>query len=111
MLSTSMDQHLKVDAFICQKGKKRLYMGFQSYSPIYSLSERKVERKEITGGTLRNCVKVIKTFCGVTHVAIPWQKISRCLPRAKRYADDRAPTIEEIRKIAKISNCIYDDLL
>ncbi|MGE5821488.1 MAG: hypothetical protein ACM31M_02750 [Nitrososphaerota archaeon] len=30
---------------------------------------------------------------------IPWKKITRRLPRVKRYADDRAPTIEEIRKI------------
>ena len=30
---------------------------------------------------------------------IPWKKITRGLPRVRRYADDRAPTIEEIRKI------------
>jgi hypothetical protein len=32
-------------------------------------------------------------------VTIPWKKISRGLPKGKRYADDRAPTIYEIRKI------------
>jgi hypothetical protein len=30
---------------------------------------------------------------------IPWKKITRRLPRVKRYADDRAPTVKEIRKI------------
>ena len=30
---------------------------------------------------------------------IAWKKISRGLPRAKNYSDDRIPTIEEIRKL------------
>jgi hypothetical protein len=38
-------------------------------------------------------------FCEVTDIIIPWKKITRGLPRGKRYADDRAPTIEEICKI------------
>jgi len=71
----------------------------------YTLSQKEmIERKEITVGTLLNCVKVVKTFCEITDVMIPWKKIARGLPRVKRYADDRAPTIEEIRKI-----CEYPD--
>ena len=66
----------------------------------FVLQEKKrVEKKEITGGTLRNSVKTIKTFCEVTDVMIPWKKITRGLSRVKRYADDRAPTIEEVEKI------------
>jgi hypothetical protein len=62
----------------------------------FVLQEKKrVEKKEITGGTLRNSVKTIKTFCEVTDIMIPWKKITRGLPRVKRYADDRAPTIED----------------
>jgi hypothetical protein len=38
-------------------------------------------------------------FCEVTDIIIPWKKITRGLPRGKRYADDRAPIIEEICKI------------
>jgi hypothetical protein len=56
-----------------------------------------VESKKITAGTLRSSVKTIKTFCKVTDIMIPWKKITRGLPRVKRYADDRAPTLEEIR--------------
>ena len=67
---------------------------------LQSQKER-VERKEITGGTLRNYVKTIKMFCEVTDVIIPWKKITRDLPMGKRYADDRAPTIEEIGKIVE----------
>ena len=41
-------------------------------------------KKEITGGTLRNSVKTIKTFCEVTDVLIPWKKITKELPRVKK---------------------------
>jgi hypothetical protein len=40
-------------------------------------------------------------FCEVTDIIIQWKKITRGIPRGKRYADDRAPTIEEIHKIIK----------
>jgi hypothetical protein len=40
-------------------------------------------------------------FCEISDLPIPWKKISRGLPRGRRYADDRAPTIEEIRMILK----------
>lgn len=32
-------------------------------------------------------------------IVITWKKITRGLPKARRFADDRAPTIEEIRRI------------
>jgi hypothetical protein len=35
-------------------------------------------------------------------ISIIWEKITRGLPRARRYADDRAPTIGEIKKCASI---------
>jgi hypothetical protein len=31
---------------------------------------------------------------------VPWKKLTRGLPKAKNYADDRVLTIGEIRKIA-----------
>ena len=38
-------------------------------------------------------------FCEVTDIIVQWKKITRGIPKGKRYADDRAPTIEEIHKI------------
>jgi hypothetical protein len=38
-------------------------------------------------------------FCEISDLSIPWKKISRGLSRGRRYADDRAPTIEEIRRV------------
>jgi hypothetical protein len=59
----------------------------------------RVESKEITGSTLRNYIKPIKLFCEQMDVEIPWRKIIRGMPRERRYANDRAPTLGEIRKI------------
>jgi site-specific recombinase XerC len=58
-----------------------------------------VNRKEITGATVRNYAKSIKLFCKMADIPISWKKITRGLPRGKNYADDRIPTIEEIRKL------------
>ena len=80
-------------------GREDSSWAFNCILRFIQLQKDRVDRKEITAGTLRNCVKVVKMFCEVSDVAIPWKKISSGLPKAKRYADDRAATIEEIRKI------------
>jgi hypothetical protein len=61
----------------------------------------RVNRKEITSATVRNYVKSIKLFCEMADIPITWKKITRGLPKTKRYADDRAPTLEEIQKLAE----------
>jgi hypothetical protein len=40
----------------------------------------------------------------MSDIPINWEKITRGLPRGRRYADDRAPTLEEIKKL-----CEYPD--
>lgn len=84
-----------------ENGRQDPNWAFNCILKFILAEKQRVESKKITGGTLRNSVKTIKTFCEVTDVMIPWKKITRGLPRVKRYADDRAPTIEEIRKIIK----------
>lgn len=59
----------------------------------------RVNKKEITGSTIRNYVKSIKLFCEMADFTVSWKKITRGLPRAKSYSDDRIPTIEEIQKL------------
>jgi integrase len=61
----------------------------------------RVNRKEIVVATVRGYLKSIKLFCEVAELPIAWRKITRGLPREKRFADDRAPTIEEIRRLAE----------
>lgn len=59
----------------------------------------RVSRKEITGSTLRNYVKVLKLFCEMNDLLAPWKKLTRGLPKAKNYADDRVPRLDELQKI------------
>ena len=69
------------------------------------MNKDRVERKEITGATLLNNVKVVKLFCEMNDILLPWKRITRGLTKARRYADDRAPTLQEICKIIE-----YPDL-
>jgi integrase len=59
----------------------------------------RVSCKEITGSTLRNYVKVLKLFCEMNDLLVPWKKLTRGLPKAKNHADDRVPRLDEIQKI------------
>jgi hypothetical protein len=43
----------------------------------------------------------IKLFYDMNDIAINWKKIARGLPRANFIANDRAPTLEEIRKLVE----------
>ena len=54
------------------------------------MQRQRVEQKEITSGTLRNYQKTIKSFCEATDVLIQWKKVTKGLPRGKRFSDDRA---------------------
>ncbi|MER3407515.1 MAG: hypothetical protein C4292_01555 [Nitrososphaera sp.] len=57
------------------------------------------ERKEIAAGTLRNYYKPLRVFCEANDISIGWQKVTRGLPKQRKFAQDRAPTDEEIRKV------------
>jgi integrase len=54
----------------------------------------KFERKEIAAGTVKNYYQAVKLFCEMNEIPLPWKKICKGLPRVRKFADDRAPTIE-----------------
>ena len=63
-------------------------------------SERaRADRGEISAGTINNWVKAVRLFLEMSDVTLNWKKIRRVLPRARRYALDRVPTIDELREI------------
>ena len=37
----------------------------------------------------------------MSDISLPWKKITRGLPNSRQTANDRAPTIEEIRKLVE----------
>jgi hypothetical protein len=63
------------------------------------MNKERVQKNEIAAATALNYVKTIKLFCEMNDILLPWKRITKGLPKGRRYADDRAPTLEEICKI------------
>jgi hypothetical protein len=83
------------------RGRSDPVYAFNSVLRFFQSKREQIDRKEMAIGTVRNYVKSIKLFCDMADLQIPWAKITRGLPRAKRFADDRDPTLQEIRKIVE----------
>ena len=58
-----------------------------------------VNNREITGETVRNYVKAIKLICEMADIPIQWKKLRVDFPEQRVYADDRIPSMEELRRL------------
>jgi hypothetical protein len=75
-----------------------------SIMDFLEVQKKRVDKKELAPGTLKNFYQPIKQFCDMSDLTttahINWKRISRALPRAQNYSSsDRAPTVDEIRKL------------
>jgi hypothetical protein len=84
-----------------QNARKDNGWAFRNVITFLQVQKDRVDRKEITGSTVRNYVKAIKLFTEMNDILISWKRITRGLPKGRKAADDRAPTVEEIRKIVE----------
>lgn len=100
LLSNDESMEVRCNQF-AERAKSNQNWAFMKILEFLQYQRERVERKEITPATLLNFVKAIKLFCEMTEIEISWKRITRGLPKVKRYADDRAPTLEEIQKIAE----------
>ncbi len=59
-------------------------------------------RNQVSGSTLSQVRDALKHFYEMNNFenGINWAKITKMMPRARKIGSDRAPTMEEIRKIA-----------
>jgi integrase len=80
-------------------GRKQPDWVFQSVLRFAQAQKERVAKGEISPATLRNYIKEVKLFCEMNEFSIPWKEITRGLPKARRFADDKAPTLDEIRRI------------
>ena len=69
-----------------RRGRGDSTWAFNNIIRFIQLQKDRFNRKEITAGTIRNYVKSIKLLADIS---IAWEKITRGLPKARRYADDR----------------------
>lgn len=65
--------------------------------------KQRVQRKELAAGTLTNFFRAVELFCEMNNITtINWKRLARALPKVKSYSsNDRAPTLEEIRKLVE----------
>ena len=82
-------------------GKDNVNWVFTNILKFVLFHKERIHKKEISGATLINYLKAIKLFCEMSDLSINWKKITRGLSRGKRYANDRIPTLEEVRKIVE----------
>jgi len=82
-----------------EMARKHGNWAFNNIIRFIQFQNSRVIQKEISGATVRNYVKSIKLFCDMADLPVAWKKITRGLPRGRRYADDRIPTIEELTKL------------
>jgi hypothetical protein len=61
--------------------------------------KNRADAREISNSTIPNYYRATKLFCEMNDIVLNWKKIARGLPRAIEAANDRAPTMEEIRKL------------
>ncbi len=59
----------------------------------------RAENKQISGSHLRNMLKPVRLLLEMNDIALNWRKIMKFAPPTRRYAHDRAPSVEEIRKL------------
>jgi integrase len=69
-----------------------------------STQNSRAQRGEITTATVGNCLKAVRLLLEMNDISLNWRKIRRVLPRARRYALDRIPTVEEIHDIIEASD-------
>ncbi len=74
-------------------------MGNYADKRLYAFPEVRAEKQEISESTLPNYFKPIKLFCEENDIVLNWKKVSRRIPRGRGHADDRIPTVDEIKRL------------
>jgi hypothetical protein len=100
-LQGSLDKQSR--KFLAQANKDRIWAQNGLKYFIRAMKKR-AEEGEISESSIRNFYKPVKLFCGIHDIELSWKKITNTIPTGKRFANDRAPTREEIQRIIKYSD-------
>ena len=88
----------KFTALAQEKGKPWLFANVMKF---LSFHKERADRGEISNATVQNYYKPLKLFLEMNDLELSWKKIGRGLPRGRKHAADRAPTIQEIQKLVE----------
>jgi hypothetical protein len=61
--------------------------------------KKRAENGELAEATIRNFYKPVRLFCSVHDIELSWKKITNTIPTGRKFANDRAPTHEEISRL------------
>ena len=101
---------LKLDGTLEQQSKEFLEKAKQdpqwaqhSLMQFMVLQKERAKKGEISYSTIANYYKATKLFVEMNSDApiINWKRITRGIPSGRKAANDRAPTLEEIRKLSE----------
>jgi hypothetical protein len=67
---------------------------------ILSQKER-ATKGEISECTISNYYKPVKLFCEMNDIVLNWKRVTKGIPSNKTSANDRAPTVKEIKKLVE----------
>ena len=81
------------------KARQNIQWSQDSIMRFLDFHKERVRRKELAACTLKNYYRAAKLFCEMNDLTLNWKRISKGLPRAKNSSNDRAPTLDEIRKL------------
>jgi len=97
---------LKLDEPIEKQAKQFLMRTKQDYQwaqhnllRFMTFQQERVKYGKISESTIPNYYKAIKLFCEMNDIVFNWKKITRGMPRVRQAANDRAPTMEELRRL------------
>lgn len=95
---------MNVDDFVT-KAKRKPAWGQKIVLDYLLIQKERTSKGEISAATLPNIRKPIRLLLEMNDVVgINWDKISRFMPKARKFAVDRAPTMEEIRALLSNSD-------
>ncbi|MCH8022856.1 MAG: site-specific integrase, partial [Thaumarchaeota archaeon] len=103
--------NLTVDTFVT-KAKADSEWAQKLILDYMLLHKARVAKGELSASTLPNLKKPIRLLLTMNDVtAINWEKITRLMPKQRKYALDRAPSIEEIRLLSSNSDLRFKAII
>ncbi|MGI0092071.1 MAG: hypothetical protein ACREBS_10210 [Nitrososphaerales archaeon] len=83
----------------CKKAKQDPHWTTYRINEYIQFQKQRAERKEISESRIKNLYQPVKLFLEENDVVLNWKKLARRIPPRARAANDRAPSVEEIKTI------------